>query len=95
MRVVNTVRVVQMGRGARLAHAERTAHAVNMVNVARMVCVGLAALVALKARPGDVERLVKRAAPERRAARVWRTKSACLKSWRHSSTMSISNSAFR
>ena len=74
VRVVNTVRGVQMGRGARQAHAE------NTVNVASMVCVGLVALVALKARSGDVARLVKRGAPERRAARVWRTKSACLKS---------------
>ena len=91
VRVGNTVRVAQMERGEKLAHAERTAHAVNTVTVASTVCVAPGALVALKARSGAVEKLVKRGAPGRRAALVSRMKSACLKWSRRSSTMCISS----
>ena len=70
MRVVNTMRVAQMGRGDRLAHAERAPLAVNTIKVASMGCEGLAGLLALNARSSDGERWVKRGAPERRASQV-------------------------
>ena len=88
---VNTVRVALLGRGERLAHAAQTAHAANTVNVARTACVAPGAFVALKARSGGVERLVKPGAPGSRAALVSRMKNTCLKWSRRSSTMCISS----